>query len=526
MKGSSGSRRAGALVLGAAVCLLASAALGQSLNVTSGVPISGISGAVGSEQFFAIVVPEGQDDLVIRISGGSGDCDLYVRKDAEPTATAYDYRPYKWGSEESVTIESPQAGTWYVMLQGFTDYAGLTLEMTYSSSAVAIPLASGTAMPGLFGAADSEQFYQITVLADPSTLEIGISGGTGDCDLYVRQGALPTTTDYDYRPFLVGNNESVIINDCTPGIWYIMLKGYRAYTDVTLLSVVSHTPESRLARAAVKIAGQGSLRMDGWEPYTNPLDCSIATGLWPDVVAEGVVGGEADDDSASHQMQWMLDYVPDLQTTVTADFTVSLDLFASKIGDWARAEYWIKLELLGHSGNDTLIDSDEVRVGPIELADGAACTEPMTVSLSVKTPDQPIEVNNSRVRLTAYAQAEAFTADPPNDEPVDGVFALISGVPLGGLSGAVASEIYYKIEVPAKQSRLEIATWGGEGDVDLYVRRGAKPTLKTWDDRPHRVGNNETVTINNPKAGTYYIMLKGSQEYSGTTLRALLGAPK
>ena len=266
-------------------------------------------------------VPEGQDTTIV--FRGSGDCDLYVRKDAEPTATAYDYRPYKWGSEESVTIESPQAGTWYVMLQGFTDYAGLTLEMTYSSSAVAIPLASGTAMPGRFGAADSEQFYQITVLADPSTLEIGISGGTGDCDLYVRQGALPTTTDYDYRPFLLGNNESVIINDCTPGIWYIMLKGYRAYTDVTLLSVVSHTPESRLARGAVKIAGQEPANGRLVSVYLS-VRGRIATGLWPDVVAEGVVGGEADDDSASHQMQWMLDYVPGFQTTVTADFAVSL----------------------------------------------------------------------------------------------------------------------------------------------------------------------------------------------------------
>ena len=145
-----------------------------------------------------------------------------------------------------------------------------------------------------------------------------------------------------------------------------------------------------------------------------------------------------------------------------------------------------------------------------------------TVSLSVKTPDHIIDgVNNSLVRLTAYAQAEAFTADPPNDEPVDGVFALISGVPLGGLSGAVASEIYYKIEVPAKQSRLEIATWGGEGDVDLYVRRApSRPSRR--DYRPHLVGNNETVTINNPKAGTY-IMLKGSQEYSERRCGPCLG---
>ncbi len=524
MKGSSGSRRAGVLVLAATVCLLASAASGQGISVTSGVPIGGISGAVGSEQFFAIVVPEGQDDLVIRISGGSGDCDLYVRKDAKPTVTAYDYRPYKMGNEESVTIDSPKAGTWHVMLKGFTDYAGLTLEMTYSSSAVAIPLTSGTAAAGLSGALGSEQFYQITILNGPSRLEIGVSGGTGDCDLYVRQGGLPTVTDYDYRPFLVGNNESVIINDCAPGIWYVMLRGYRAYADVALLAVVSHTPESGLARAAVAIAGKGNLRMGGWYPYIYPSDGSIATGLWPDVVAEGPAGEEAASDSASHQMQWMLDYVPSLQTTVTADFTVSLDLSAGKVGDAACAEYWIKLELLSWCG--TLIDSDVAHPEPRVVADGTVCAEPITVSLSVKTPDHVIDgVNNSLVRLTAYAEAEAFTANPPADEP-DDVFALTSGVPLGGLSGRIASETYYKIEVPAKQSRLEIATWGGEGDVDLYVRRGAKPTLKTWDYRPHLAGNNETVAINNPKAGTYYIMLKGSQEYSGTTLRALLGAPK
>lgn len=55
-----------------------------------------------------------------------GDADLYVRKDAKPTATAYDCRPY----EDGLTGESCSvgAGTWYVALHGYaaTDF---TLEV-------------------------------------------------------------------------------------------------------------------------------------------------------------------------------------------------------------------------------------------------------------------------------------------------------------------------------------------------------------------------------------------------------------
>jgi hypothetical protein len=68
--------------------------------------------------------------------------------------------------------------------------------------------------------------------------------------------------------------------------------------------------------------------------------------------------------------------------------------------------------------------------------------------------------------------------------------------------GAAGSEKFYKIDVPAGQDELEILTTSGTGDVDLYVRLGALPTTTSYDYRPYKVGNEETVTVANFAAGT------------------------
>ena len=82
-------------VLVAAACALAAAAYGgEPAALSNGVALTGLSGAAGSEVYYQIDVPAGADALSIKTTGGTGDVDLYVRKDAQPTTTAYDYRPY------------------------------------------------------------------------------------------------------------------------------------------------------------------------------------------------------------------------------------------------------------------------------------------------------------------------------------------------------------------------------------------------------------------------------------------------
>ena len=95
---------------------------------------------------------------------------------------------------------------------------------------------------------------------------------------------------------------------------------------------------------------------------------------------------------------------------------------------------------------------------------------------------------------------------------------LSNGVPVTGISGAASSTRSWTIEVPAGASNLSIATSGGTGDADLYVRRGSAPTTSTYDCRPYQSGNNETCTFATPTAGTYHVMLRGYSAFSGVSL--------
>lgn len=104
---------------------------GTVLN--NGVPITGLSGAASSTQFFTVVVPAGASNLVIASSGGSGDADMYVRAGNQPTTATYDCRPYKTGNAESCTFATPIAGTYHVMLSAYSAFSGVSLQASWSA---------------------------------------------------------------------------------------------------------------------------------------------------------------------------------------------------------------------------------------------------------------------------------------------------------------------------------------------------------------------------------------------------------
>lgn len=89
-----------------------------------------LSGASSSWQHFPITVPEGATTLTVTQSGGTGDADLYVRSGSQPTTTAYNCRPYRSGNNETCTLSSPVAGTWYVSVRGYSSYSGVSVTAT------------------------------------------------------------------------------------------------------------------------------------------------------------------------------------------------------------------------------------------------------------------------------------------------------------------------------------------------------------------------------------------------------------
>jgi leucyl aminopeptidase len=207
--------------------------------LANGVPRTGLSGASGSTALFKVVLPAGARNLVIAVSGGSGDVDLYTRYGSAPTTSSYDCRPYRSGNSESCSVPSPQAGTYYVQLRGYQAYSGVTLKATWTSGSEPPPpaddeLANGVAKTGLSGSSGGTAVYKVIVPGGAGNLVIASSGGTGDVDLYARFGATPTSSSYDCRPYRSGNNESCTFGQVQAGTYYVMLKGYQAYSGVSL----------------------------------------------------------------------------------------------------------------------------------------------------------------------------------------------------------------------------------------------------------------------------------------------------
>ncbi len=98
---------------------------GEQLNETN------LSGASNTTQYFTLNVPAGATNLIFATSGGTGDADLYVRFGSQPTTSSYDCRPYKTGNNESCPISPAQAGTYHVMIRGYSAYSGMSLSGTY-----------------------------------------------------------------------------------------------------------------------------------------------------------------------------------------------------------------------------------------------------------------------------------------------------------------------------------------------------------------------------------------------------------
>ncbi|MCL5255341.1 MAG: S8 family serine peptidase [Gammaproteobacteria bacterium] len=115
---------------GAAVTL----ALGGSGGGQSGGgAVDNLSAATDQWNRFTLQVPAGMTTLEVRISGGTGDADLYVRFGAQPQLNNWDCRPYQWGNNEVCTITNPSAGTWYLGVHAYEAYSGVRLEATYSN---------------------------------------------------------------------------------------------------------------------------------------------------------------------------------------------------------------------------------------------------------------------------------------------------------------------------------------------------------------------------------------------------------
>jgi Zn-dependent metalloprotease len=87
----------------------------------------------GVSSTYSYTIPSGTTKLVVAISGGTGDADLYVRAGSAPTTSSYTCRPYLSGNAETCTINSPTVGTtYYWNVRAYAAFSGVNLKATKS----------------------------------------------------------------------------------------------------------------------------------------------------------------------------------------------------------------------------------------------------------------------------------------------------------------------------------------------------------------------------------------------------------
>lgn len=202
---------------------------------------------------------------------------------------------------------------------------------------------------------------------------------------------------------------------------------------VSLLAVALTAPASLAAYSGVTIAGNGSLVFPSYHPNpVSPADTSIA-GTWVDPYIEDTV---IDTDSIAappetHYMEWTFDFTTDPLTTVEATFTITPNLFTENAGDWAELDYWVEMKMT-QSVSGAEIETDLVHPDVIRVENGDTLTDPISVTVSTTAHRISGQSNNARIRLTAYAAVEAFTAEVQSGGDEGGDDDLPATIPAPG----------------------------------------------------------------------------------------------
>ncbi|MDD2608681.1 MAG: pre-peptidase C-terminal domain-containing protein [Giesbergeria sp.] len=363
----------------------------------------------------------------------------------------------------------------------------------------------------LGGAVNSSQNFSVAVPSGATNLKIQTSGEIGDADLYVRFAQVPNTTTYDCRPFFLGSNEVCNIPAPTAGTYHILIKGYQAFSGLTLTaSYQTATAQNYALTVSRQGTGSGIVT-------STPAGINCGSTCSASYLAGTQVTLAAQPTSGSAFTGW------GGACSGTSSCIVRMENIRSVTANFTQAAN-NRLVTLSKSGMGVVTSS------PSGLNCAADCS-----STSANF------VSTTAITLTALPQSgSTFTgwggicsgmgsctipAGTSNANVIanfktSGGGRTINGLQKNNLVGTAGSLQYFSVAVPLNATNLKIETSGGTGDADLYVRFAQMPNTTAYDCRPFYYGNNEICNIFSPTAGTYHILLKADQAFSGLNLSA------
>ncbi|CAM2005684.1 PPC domain-containing protein [Acanthopleuribacter pedis] len=196
----------------------------------------GIAGITNSRNNFSLQIPAGATNLRVTTSGGSGNADLHLKYGALATPSNYDFRSGSSNNWDLVELPNPTAGTWYIMVYGMQQYGNTYLTVSWNEPAGggSSTLSNGQVVTNLSRGTNEKLYFQVNVPAGATNLRFHTYGGSGDADLFIAHGRIPTQGSWDHRGFNGNNYEVVDVPNPNSGTYHIMVNGYNAFQDLNL----------------------------------------------------------------------------------------------------------------------------------------------------------------------------------------------------------------------------------------------------------------------------------------------------
>ncbi|HET6405428.1 MAG TPA: hypothetical protein VFH78_12345, partial [Candidatus Thermoplasmatota archaeon] len=181
--------------------------------------VGSLAPIAGASCLFSFVPSPTQDSVSVVLNLTTSDFDLYVRKNALPTTTLYDCRPFTSGLVNESCILPNDGSPVFAMVRRFSA-TGTTAGFAITAKAFS-PCSFGNsdqvltegvaATAALTDDAGAACYFKFEAAAGFDAAKVTLAPSSGNFDLYLRVGARPTTTTFTCSSVLSGT----AVDSCT-----------------------------------------------------------------------------------------------------------------------------------------------------------------------------------------------------------------------------------------------------------------------------------------------------------------------
>lgn len=178
--------------------------------------------------YYSLTVPSDATKLTVTTAANNGDVDLYVRYGTNPTTSTYNAFSAKAGSNETVTVNKPTAGSWKIGLYGYAATSGITMNVCYSTPSGVVRTQFSDNENGIQVLFDGEESGLANLYPNPTHSQLNINMGdeNGKVEILSILGKVMMTLPSGK------SNHSIDVSDFTSGVYMLVVsdsKGKSVY---------------------------------------------------------------------------------------------------------------------------------------------------------------------------------------------------------------------------------------------------------------------------------------------------------